>query len=411
MSELSGGVDDSERFNLPHVLAVLAAKEWEALELIKADVCQWLAKILQLPNISPSTFLDTLGTGVEVCRLASLIQKAASEAMWIGESFTFQVPMDTLSCNAKATPGSFHARDNTSNFISWCRNLGVEEAVIFESEGLVLGKDEKRVILCLLDVARFAERVGISPPQLVQMEREIEELERAIAEELRQKDSTSNSSLSILHSTPNMEHRQDTHETTNAKSSPISSPSAPPPLSAPPSPSALPPPLATPLSTKKFVSRIPVRRSSRHLAARRQEASTPQQWSVTRPRGSVTRPRGSVTRPRDSVTRPRKRARSEEEGESEEECHTPSRKRARVGRTGGRETKVKRRLKPMKGAEEKERKVSESLDVSVMKKMAECTCRNKIAVTNCGNGKFIVKGASGREMTTHARVSYQHTQR
>lgn len=59
----------------------------------------------------------------------------------------------------------------------------------------------------------------------------------------------------------------------------------------------------------------------------------------------------------------------------------------------------------MKESKEKIRKVSESLDVSVMKKMAECTCQNKIAVTKCGNGKFIVKGASGREMTTYARVS------
>ena len=49
--------------------------------------------------------------------------------------------------------------------------------MIFESEGLVLHKDEKRVILCLLDVARYAERVGISPPELVRMEREIEQLE------------------------------------------------------------------------------------------------------------------------------------------------------------------------------------------------------------------------------------------
>lgn len=105
-----------------------------------------------------------------------------------------------------------------------------------------------------------------------------------------------------------------------------------------------------------------------------------------------------------STARPQKRARSEER-ESEEDCHTPSRKKARVG--GRTEGKVaRRRLKTIKGKDEKkEDKVKESLDVRVMRKMAECTCRNKIAVTNCGNGKFIVRGASGKEMTTYARVS------
>ena len=41
------------------------------------------------------------------------------------------------------------------------------------------------MILCLLDVARYAERVGITPPELVRMEREIEEME-----ELSEKESS-----------------------------------------------------------------------------------------------------------------------------------------------------------------------------------------------------------------------------
>ena len=149
----------------------LSSKRGEALEVIKEDLCQWLSTILKI-SITPSTFLDCLDTGVLLCKLAKLTKGAPKAA---NDSKVAKV----VRCDEKATKESFAARDNASNFISWCRDLGVEEAVIFESEGLVLHKDEKRVILCLLDVARFAERVGIPPPRLVQMEREIEALEVA----------------------------------------------------------------------------------------------------------------------------------------------------------------------------------------------------------------------------------------
>lgn len=158
--------------------AELVAKEKEALEVIKEDICKWFSKtVTGLESISPSSFLKDLETGVALCRLVDVVQEGAAAAMEMGRKLDFSVPMASLSCTAKAQPGSFFARDNTANFIKWCRELGVEEAVIFESEGLVLHKDEKRVILCLLDVARFAEKVGVSPPELVRMEREIELLE------------------------------------------------------------------------------------------------------------------------------------------------------------------------------------------------------------------------------------------
>ena len=170
--------DPGERIAL--IQAELVAKEKEALDAIKEDICDWLSDVLEL-NITRESFLDVLDTGIAVCRLATLVQNTAQVS---GDKVDFQVPMKALSCNSKAEAGTFFARDNTSNFIDWCRKLGVEEAVIFESEGLVLHRDEKRVILCLLDVARFAERVGISPPQLVKMEREIEELEANASPEI-----------------------------------------------------------------------------------------------------------------------------------------------------------------------------------------------------------------------------------
>lgn len=56
---------------------------------------------------------------------------------------------------AAAKPGTFFARDNVSNFIAWCRkDLGVIECLLFETEDLIARKNEKHVILCLLEVAR-----------------------------------------------------------------------------------------------------------------------------------------------------------------------------------------------------------------------------------------------------------------
>ena len=190
------------------IQAELAAREKEALEAIKGDICDWLSRTLNI-TITVDSFLDILDTGVAVCKLATLIQQAAKDIEMKGRPLKCKVPLSPLSCNTKAKKGTFFARDNTSNFINWCRKLGVEETVIFESNGLVLHQDEKRVILCLLDVARFADRVGISPPELVRMEKEIEELEaRELDDDSQSPHTTTNDDklqeLSLI--SPQIEH-------------------------------------------------------------------------------------------------------------------------------------------------------------------------------------------------------------
>lgn len=82
-----------------------------------------------------------------------------------------------------AKPGTFFARDNVSNFIMWCRKyLGIFECLLFETDDLILRKNEKHVILCLLEVARKGAKFGMLAPMLVQMERQID---REIAQEQR----------------------------------------------------------------------------------------------------------------------------------------------------------------------------------------------------------------------------------
>ena len=58
-----------------------------------------------------------------------------------------------LSYHAAARPGSFQARDNISQFIGWCRStLAVPDTLLFETEDLVSRRNERNVLLCLLEV-------------------------------------------------------------------------------------------------------------------------------------------------------------------------------------------------------------------------------------------------------------------
>ena len=84
--------------------------------------------------------------------------------------------MSSVKTWETAKSQSFYARDNVANFISWCRFLRVREAVIFESEDLVLHNNQRNVILCLLEVARIVcKEYGFTlVPGLVQLEKEID---------------------------------------------------------------------------------------------------------------------------------------------------------------------------------------------------------------------------------------------
>ena len=87
---------------------------------------------------------------------------------------SFQVPESDLPIRENVTPGTWFARDNVYNFIKFCRLLQVMEVVMFETEDLVGQKNEKHVILTLLDVARKGAKVGMLAPMLVQFEQEID---------------------------------------------------------------------------------------------------------------------------------------------------------------------------------------------------------------------------------------------
>jgi len=71
---------------------------------------------------------------------------------------------------ARAAAGSFHARDNITQFVQWAKDLGV--TVHFEADDLVQNRNEKNVLYCIMEMARV--QGGIPPPRLVQIERQID---------------------------------------------------------------------------------------------------------------------------------------------------------------------------------------------------------------------------------------------
>ncbi|XP_060115133.1 GAS2-like protein 2 [Heteronotia binoei] len=147
------------------------------LYAMKEDLAEWLKELYDL-EIDVGSFLENLETGTVLCHHANNITQVARDFSQEYPSLVhkLQLPMCEVTCNELAQPGTFQARDNVSNFIQWCRKeMDIKEVLMFETEDLVLRKNEKHFILCLLEVARRASRFGMSAPILIQMEEEIEE--------------------------------------------------------------------------------------------------------------------------------------------------------------------------------------------------------------------------------------------
>lgn len=163
----------------------------EYLVAMKEDLAEWLHRLYhpQL-NIDFDNFMDVLEDGVALCKHANNVRRTAMAYKEKLEqqdsqrrrkfSTHLDIPDRDILFRSEVKPKSFFARDNVHNFIQWCRLLGIYECLLFETDDLVLRKNEKSFILCLLEVARRGANFGMPAPVLVQFEKEID---REIAKE------------------------------------------------------------------------------------------------------------------------------------------------------------------------------------------------------------------------------------
>uniref|UniRef100_A0A672K4Y1 Growth arrest-specific 2 like 3 n=1 Tax=Sinocyclocheilus grahami TaxID=75366 RepID=A0A672K4Y1_SINGR len=114
----------------------LAVRHEATLVPMQEDLAIWLSGMLG-EQVTAECFMEELDNGVKLCRLVGILQSKIPQDSETQVSDNRRTLLSKkIQFKKNASPGSFFARDNTANFLSWCRHIGVDETYLFESEGL-----------------------------------------------------------------------------------------------------------------------------------------------------------------------------------------------------------------------------------------------------------------------------------
>uniref|UniRef100_A0A3B5M839 Uncharacterized protein n=1 Tax=Xiphophorus couchianus TaxID=32473 RepID=A0A3B5M839_9TELE len=145
----------------------LAVRHEATLVPMQEDLAIWLSGMLG-EELRAELFMEELDNGVKLCQLIGALQTKVAQ--------TCPTALPKVACKRDASPGSFFARDNTANFLAWCRHVGVDDTYLFESEGLGKHQNASNQTTKLISFGTFRQtfRYGVEPPVLVKLEKEIE---------------------------------------------------------------------------------------------------------------------------------------------------------------------------------------------------------------------------------------------
>ena len=173
---------------------------------IRADVSDWLCQTLkaeqaEIAEITAESFHSDLASGEVLCELCKLIRRNLAEKPEtirddLLRTVPWTVPMQDIRIHkvSRSSPfGQAYARDNASLFINFARTMGLPEAILFTSNGLVENQSPRTVLLTVLEVIRRGAKIGVfkQVPQIIEFEREIdaEEARDASPEQAARQDS------------------------------------------------------------------------------------------------------------------------------------------------------------------------------------------------------------------------------
>lgn len=88
---------------------------------MKEDLAEWL-KDLYGVDITVNNMVQALETGALLCAHANTVTRAAADFLHNYGGTRAHLPASGVTFTSSAQPATFMARDNVSNFISWCRN-------------------------------------------------------------------------------------------------------------------------------------------------------------------------------------------------------------------------------------------------------------------------------------------------